>query len=149
MKLAKLLTEERVFLSLQATTCTEVMEELVGHLAEQGILLNGMRDRALEALRCREEEISTGVGCGVAIPHAYLEDLAEPVAVFGRSAEGVEFDACDHAPVHFVVMMLIPEAKRGQHLLTLADVGKRFLSCETRQALAAAPDAQTVLSILA
>ena len=88
------------------------------------------------------------MGCGVAIPHAYLEDLTEAVAIFGRSEAGIEFASCDHAPVHFVVMMLIPESKRGQHLMTLADVGKRFLSCEVRQALAAAKDESSVLEIL-
>lgn len=148
MKLAKILTEERVFLELQARTCGEVMEELVGHLVTDGTLLNGMREKALQALQCREDEVSTGVGCGVAIPHAYLEGIAEPVAIFGRSTEGVEFASCDHAPVHFVVMLLIPEDKKGQHLLTLADIGKRFLSCEVRQNLAEASDSQGVMEIL-
>ncbi|WP_411847453.1 PTS sugar transporter subunit IIA [Roseibacillus persicicus] len=147
MKLAKLLNEQRVFLDLNAKTCAEVMEELVGHLADQGVLLNGMRARALSALQCREDEISTGVGCGVAIPHAYLDDLEEPVAIFGRSEGGIDFSACDHAPVHFVVLLLIPEKKRGQHLLTLADIGKRFLSCETRKSLASAESKEAVLEI--
>ncbi|MGJ8723471.1 MAG: PTS sugar transporter subunit IIA [Roseibacillus sp.] len=148
MKLAQLLTEQRIFLDLNAKNCRELMEELVSHFTEQGLLQNGMREQAVAALKCREDEISTGVGCGVAIPHAYLEDLTEAVAIFGRSEAGIEFDSCDHAPVHFVVMMLIPESKRGQHLLTLADIGKRFLSCEVRQSLAAAPDKETVLEIL-
>lgn len=148
MKLAKLLNEQRVFLDLDSKNCGELMDELVNHFTGQGLLQNGMRDLAIEALKCREDEISTGVGCGVAIPHAYLENLEEAVAIFGRSEQGIEFDSCDHAPVHFVVMMLIPESKRGQHLLTLADIGKRFLSCEVRQSLAAATDKATVLDIL-
>ena len=121
----------------------------MNHFAEQGVLQNGMRAQTIKALQCREEEISTGVGCGVAIPHAYLEGLDEAVAIFGRSKEGVEFASCDHAPVHFVVMLLIPEDKRGQHLLTLADIGRRFLSCEVRQSLASAPDTESVMTILA
>ena len=148
MKLANLLNEQRIFLNLNSKNCSELMEELVSYFSEQGLLHNGMRERALTALKCREDEISTGVGCGVAIPHAYLEDLTEAVAIFGRSEAGIEFDSCDHAPVHFVVMMLIPESKRGQHLMTLADVGKRFLSCEVRQSLAAAQDEASVLEIL-
>lgn len=148
MKLVKLLNEQRVFLDLEAKTCGELMAELVNHFAEQGVLQNGMKDQALEALQCREDEISTGVGCGVAIPHAYLEELSEAIAIFGRSEAGIEFASCDHAPVHFVVMLLIPAEKRGQHLLTLADIGKRFLSCEVRQSLASAPDAGSVLQIL-
>lgn len=148
MKLVKLLNEQRVVLDLQSESCGELMAELVNHFVEQGVLQNGMKESALTALQCREEEISTGVGCGVAIPHAYLDELSEAVAIFGRSDAGIEFASCDHAPVHFVVMLLIPSEKRGQHLLTLADIGKRFLSCEVRQSLASAPDAGTVLQIL-
>ena len=148
MNLATLLNEERIFLDLKSQDCGEVMEELVTHFSDQGLLPNGMREQAVAALKCREDEISTGVGCGVAIPHAYLEDLTEAVAIFGRSEAGIEFASCDQAPVHFVVMMLIPESKRGQHLMTLADIGRRFLSCEVRQALAAAPDEAAVLEIL-
>ncbi len=124
------------------------MNELVDHLAEQGVLLNGMRDRALNALKFREGEVSTGVGCGVGLPHVYIEGLNDAIAVFGRSKSGIEFDACDHAPVHFVVMLLIPEEKKGQHLLTLADIGKRFLSCEVRTSLANAETQSEVLDIL-
>ena len=148
MKLAEILTEDRIFLNLKAGSCSCVMEELVDHFEAEGILLNGMRDQALNELQCRQDEISTGVGCGVAIPHAYLEEIAEPVAIFARSKEGIEFDSCDHAPVHFVIMLLIPKSKKGQHLLTLADIGKRFLSCDVRQSLAEATDKQTVMAIL-
>lgn len=148
MKLAQLLDEQRIFLELSSQTCHEVMQELVGYLDEQGALQEVTREVALEALHNREDEISTGVGCGVAIPHAYVDDLAEPLAIFGRSAEGVEFASCDNAPVRFVILLLIPEDKRGQHLLTLADIGKRFLSCEVRESLAQAQDRKTVLEVL-
>jgi len=148
MKLVELLSEQRVFLDLASSCSTEVMVELVDHLVDQGVLLNGLRDLALEKLCCREQEISTGIGCGVGLPHAYLEGLSEAVAVFGRSEEGIEFDSCDHAPVHFVVMLLIPEEKKGQHLLTLADIGKRFLSCEVRTSLGKAESKAEVLAIL-
>lgn len=148
MKLANLLSEQRIFLNLQAKTCGEVMAELVGHLGDQGVLTGHMQEDALDALQCREQEISTGVGCGVGLPHAYLNDLSEAVAVFGRSDEGIEFHACDHAPVHFVVLLLIPENKKGQHLLTLADIGRRFLSCEVRKSLASAGTCAEILEIL-
>lgn len=149
MKLVDLLTEQRVFLELTSGSCGEVIQELVGYLTEQGALAEENKESALQALQCREDEISTGVGCGVAIPHAYLAEIPEPLAIFGRSTEGVEFASCDNAPVHFVVLLLIPDEKRGQHLLTLADIGKRFLSSEVRQTLADAPDQKAVLEILA
>ncbi|MDP0490768.1 MAG: PTS sugar transporter subunit IIA [Verrucomicrobiota bacterium JB023] len=148
MKLANLLHEDQVVLKLHSRTCGEVMEELVDLLARQGKLHNGMRDRALKALQNRESQISTGIGCGVGLPHAYVEGLNEVLAVFGKSKAGLEFDSCDHAPVHFVVMLLIPEEEKTQHLLTLADIGKRFLSCETRKGLAAAGTPSEVISIL-
>ncbi len=149
MKLAELLDEERVFLDLRSQNCGELMDELVHYFVDLGIIHNEMCDQAVQALKCREEEISTGVGCGVAIPHAYLEGLEQAQAIFGRSEKGIDFASCDHAPVHFVVLLLIPEAKRGQHLLTLADIGKRFSSCEVRKSLAGATSKESILEVLA
>ena len=148
MKLAELLTEQLIYLDLKAETCTEVMSELVGNLEEQGVLSEELKQEALSALRCREEEISTGVGCGVGLPHAYLSGVTEAIAVFGRSEEGIEFASCDNAPVHFVVLLLIPEDKKGQHLLTLADIGRRFLSSEVRTSLGQAKSRAEILQIL-
>jgi mannitol/fructose-specific phosphotransferase system IIA component (Ntr-type) len=149
MKLTSLLNEQRVFLGLNAETSQEVMVELVDALVAGHDLPAELRDEALDALKTREEDISTGVGCGVGLPHAYLDNLSEAVAAFGRSREGIEFESCDHAPVHFVVLMLIPEDKKGQHLLTLADIGRSFLSCEVRQSLNEAATKEEILAILA
>jgi mannitol/fructose-specific phosphotransferase system IIA component (Ntr-type) len=149
MKLARLLNEQRVFLGLDAETSQEVMVELVDALVAGNDLAPELRDEALESLKSREADISTGVGCGVGLPHAYLENLSEAVAAFGRSQKGIEFASCDHAPVHFVVLMLIPEDKKGQHLLTLADIGRSFLSCEVRQSLNEATTKEEILAILA
>lgn len=148
MKLASLLNEQRIFLDLKSETSQEVMAELVEVLVSNGDLRSELRETALEVLQSRESDISTGVGCGVGLPHAYLDELEEPVAVFGRSAQGIEFASCDHAPVHYVVLMLIPEQKRGEHLMTLADIGRRFLSCEVRTSLQDASSPQQVIEIL-
>lgn len=135
-------------LDLKARDASEAMLELVEFLAERGVLVNGLKTKALEALQAREAQISTGVGCGVGLPHAYLDELSEPVAVFGRSDEGVEFCSCDHAPVHFVVMLLIPSSKQAQHLATLADVGKSFLKCEVRRELSEVSTPREVIEVL-
>lgn len=148
MKLASLLNEQRIFLNLGSETSQQVMNELVQSLVSVGDLPEALREPALKALKSRETDISTGVGCGVGLPHAYLDDLEEPVAAFGRSQQGIEFASCDHAPVHYVVLLLIPEQKKGQHLLTLADIGKRFLSCEVRTSLQEANTASEVIAIL-
>lgn len=148
MKLASLLNEQRIFLDLASETSEQVMTELVDCLISAGNLAPTFREPALAALKSREAEISTGVGCGVGLPHAYLEDLEEPVAAFGRSEQGIEFASCDHAPVHYVVLMLIPEHKKGEHLMTLADIGRRFLSCGVRTSLHEAETPDEVITIL-
>lgn len=148
MRLAHLLREDLMVLDLQARDSSGVMLELVEFLSEKGVLINGLKAKALEALEERESQISTGVGCGVGLPHAYLDELEEPVAVFGRSTDGIEFCSCDHAPVHFVVMLLIPASKRAQHLATLADVGKSFLNCEVRRELAEVESSRQVIEVL-
>jgi mannitol/fructose-specific phosphotransferase system IIA component (Ntr-type) len=101
----------------------------------------------LEALKTREEQVSTGVGYGVAIPHAFSEKLERVVAVFGRSQAGIDFEALDGKPVHFVILFLVPKKDYHLHLQTLAAIAKMFTNIEIRRRLGAAGDHQEILDI--
>ena len=68
----------------------------------------------------------SGVGSGVAIPHAFSEKLRHIIAVFGRSRQGINFDAIDDHPVHFVVLFLVPKEDYDLHLQTLAAIARMF-----------------------
>jgi Kef-type K+ transport system membrane component KefB/mannitol/fructose-specific phosphotransferase system IIA component (Ntr-type) len=100
-------------------------------------LLRGMRaDQVGQAVRQREETMGTGVGMGVAIPHARLEGLEEALVVFGFSEVGIDWNAIDDEPAHFVFLVLTPEDDDDSQLEILKAIGSAFLAESTRDELA-------------
>ena len=148
MNLASLLTVEQIVSEMQATERWPAIVELVEHLEKQQLLSGENREVILEALKQREDQSSTGIGSGVAIPHAFSDKLDHVVAVFGRSFEGVDFEAIDNAPVRFIVLFMVPQDQYRIHLRTLAAIAKTLTNGQIRQRLGQAKDAQEILSIL-
>lgn len=83
----------------------------------------------------REQSASTAVGKGIAVPHARLEGLAEPVIVLGLAREGLDFQALDAEPVRIVFLILTPKSDAGAQLEILSDISKTLRSEETREKL--------------
>jgi mannitol/fructose-specific phosphotransferase system IIA component (Ntr-type) len=149
MNLASLLTPDQVVLDMRADEHLPAIEELVDHLFSLGKLPTGLRDEVLQALKQREEQVSTGIGSGVAIPHAFSEKIDEVIGVFGRSKRGIDFAAPDNGPVHFVILFVVPRRDYQLHLQTLAAIAKRFTSSEVRKRLSEAMCRTDILKILA
>lgn len=149
MKLASLLTPDQVILDMHAEEHLPAIEELVDHLVEIGRLPAELREEVVGSLREREEQVSTGIGYGVAIPHAFSENLENVVTMFGRSKVGIDFEALDNSPVHFVILFVVPKKDYHLHLQTLAAIAKMFTNCEIRRQLAAAECRNEILNILA
>lgn len=148
MKLASLLTNDQVILDMKSKDHWPAIVELVEHLDKNEFLKGEDKDDVLEALQAREDQISTGIGSGVAIPHAFSEKLEHVVAVFGRSREGIDFESLDNAPVNFVLLFVVPKKDYHLHLQTLAAIAKLFNNCEVRQQLAEAETREEVIDIL-
>lgn len=149
MKLASLLTPDQVILDLEAEVCVEAIDGILDHLIAKELLPGSMRDEVCEALREREQQISTGIGYGVAIPHAFSESIDHVIACFARSKEGVEFESIDHAPVNYIVLFVVPQKDYNMHLQTLAAIAKMFNNCEVRQRLGEAATVEEILDIFA
>ncbi len=147
MNLASLLTEGQIIPELESTDHWDVIGELVDHLTDHGFLPARLRDDTLEALKEREEKISTGIGSGVAIPHAFSDQIDDVVAVFGRSREGINFEAVDNNPVHFIVLFVVPKSQHHLHLKTLAAIAKLFTRSEVRRQLGAAENREDILAV--
>ncbi|MEC8825798.1 MAG: PTS sugar transporter subunit IIA [Verrucomicrobiota bacterium] len=148
MTLAELLTPERVIAELQSGENLPAIEEMVARLVEVEALPESQKEPALEALRAREDQRSTGIGGGIAIPHAFLPDLEKVVAIFARSKPGVDFCALDRAPVHFIVLFIVPESQYTLHLKTLAAIAKILNSADTRKRLAEANNENEMIEVL-
>ncbi len=148
MKLGKLLDTDRILLDMKATEHLPAIVELVDLLTERGDIPKSNYDEILKALEEREALISTGIGSGVAIPHTFSDTLENVVAIFGRSKPGINFAAHDNAPVHFIILFIVPRTDYHLHLRTLAAIAKMFTNCEVRRQLAAANTREEILEIL-
>jgi mannitol/fructose-specific phosphotransferase system IIA component (Ntr-type) len=132
---------------MQATERYAAIAELVALLVERGQIRAEDSETVLTALRAREETMSTGIGFGIAIPHASSDRVGKVVAAFGRSTQGIEFEALDNAPVRFVVLFVVPKDQFQTHLRTLAAIAKFLNDRAVRERLGAATSAEEILQI--
>ncbi len=147
MKLSSLLSCKQVILDLEGEVCSDALAHMVDHLIARGCLSKSLRDEILDLLKEREGQVSTGIGSGVAIPHAFSDSVDHVVAAFGRSSEGVDFEAIDNSPVNLVMLLIVPETQHNMHLQTLAAIAKMFNNCSIRQQLHNAESIEQVLNI--
>jgi mannitol/fructose-specific phosphotransferase system IIA component (Ntr-type) len=106
------------------------------------------RERLLAAVLEREKIVSTGIGLGVAVPHAKIPEVAEFVVAYGRSREGIDFGSIDDRPVHHVVLIVGPPDRQQRYLQFLATVTLKLKQPELRKALEAAADAAGLFAVL-
>jgi nitrogen PTS system EIIA component len=147
MSLANLLSAEQIIPEMTATERWPAIVELIDLLTALGKIKPADRDSVLASLKQREETMSTGIGFGIAIPHCSSDRIDEVVASFGRSPNGIEFDALDNAPVRFVVLFIVPKNQFQTHLRTLASIAKFLNDRSIREQLASAQSAEEILAI--
>ena len=148
MKLVKLLSAEQIIAEMESAVHWEAITELVDRLVTCGLLASGVREATLEALKERERLVSTGIGGGVAIPHAFSDEVEEVVAVLGRSRAGIDFEAVDREPVHVIVLFVVPRKNYQLHLRTLAAIAKMFNGQDITRRILDATDCDEILAIL-
>lgn len=147
MTLASLLSEDQIIPEMAATDRWQAIEEIVDRLVRDKRLDAGHRDEALASLRHREETMSTGIGFGIAIPHASCDAVHEVTACFGRSKSGIDFESLDGKPAHFIVLFLVPKDQFQTHLRTLAAIAKFLNDPAVRSGLSEATDAKSILAV--
>ena len=143
--LAELVPPAHVLAGQRAADKTALLRLLAGLAAQAA-----GRDQAslAAALVARESLGSTGIGGGLALPHARLAGLGASMGWLVRLARPVAFDAVDGAPVDLVVMLLSPEADNAGHLAALAAVSRRLRQSEVAAAIRAAPDTAAMRAAL-
>ena len=146
MRIREFLKAELVVADLQADgkdVALQRLAELFVHHASVGQLSS---DDVAAALLTRERLGSTGVGEGVAIPHAKIAGLGELVACFARLPAGVPFDSIYQQPVYLIFGLLVPENSAGMHLKALARISRLLKRPEFRQSLLAARSGEEIFS---
>ena len=131
--------------TVRADTKAAILDQLATRFAE----VYGL-DRAavLERIEQREQLGSTGFGRGFAIPHAHIEGLHRPVAVFLRLQAPVDFEAVDSLPVDLIFGLLSPETAGSSHLQALAAISRMTRDERMHEALVRAPDAEALYGLL-
>jgi arginyl-tRNA synthetase len=121
--------------TLKATEKCGAIEELVEQLVSQKKIQPEDKDAVLNSIRSREETMSTGVGFGIAIPHASSDRVKSAVTAFGRSSQGIDFASLDNVPVHFIVLFVVPKDQFQTNLRALTDIAKFLNDCSVRESL--------------
>jgi mannitol/fructose-specific phosphotransferase system IIA component (Ntr-type) len=146
--LSELLEPSAIKLHLAGKNQDEVLAELVGQISEIADRPDA-RQTLIKALNEREQLHSTGIGDGVALPHARngLVGLVDhPIVVFGRHDTGIPYGAIDGAPARIFFLLIAPTVT--QHLGILARLGRILRNPKLRSALLAADTPQKVISLV-
>jgi len=146
LRLADCLREDLVLWDLP---CTDKASLLTALAVEVALRVPEVDEQDLtERLLEREGEQTTGVGGGLAVPHATLAGLERPLLVVGRTHERMEFDAVDAQPIDVVFLLLTPPAATRQHLRLLARLARIFAPEEMLERLRAAKGPKELFEIL-
>jgi len=130
---------------LKAKTKKQLLQELSARAAP----LTGLPERDIfEVLLQRERLGSTGLGQGIAIPHAKLQGLKHIVGVFARLVEPIDFDAVDGQNVDIVFLLLAPAAAGADHLTALARISRLLREGSAVEKLRASKDAAALYAVL-
>jgi nitrogen PTS system EIIA component len=145
MKISDLLSPNDVMIDVRASNKRQLLQELAAKAADS----MGLRvDRVAPDLLKREELGSTGIGHGVAIPHARLPDVQRPYGLLARLKAPIEFDAIDGQAVDIVFVLLLPAAAENGQIGALAQVARTLRPAENLARLRAARNTSELYSAI-
>ncbi|MDR1470427.1 MAG: PTS sugar transporter subunit IIA [Spirochaetaceae bacterium] len=139
--LSEIFNERSIKLHLEADTKEAVFRELIETMA--GVHPELSKTEILLAIQDRERKMSTAVASDVAVPHGYYPGTNGVFGAIGISKNGIEYNALDNEPVHFVFLLVMGESAREEHLRTL----NRVLSLIHSGALVSMRRAKTVREV--
>ncbi|AWN16494.1 PTS sugar transporter subunit IIA [Salinisphaera sp. LB1] len=138
MNIADIVAPDRVQLAADVQSKKRALEQLADILAEGTPYLTAAD--VFNGLIGREKLGSTGVGDGVAIPHARLKGIDECIGAFIRLPQGVDFETTDEQPVDLIFGLLVPEDATDEHLKLLRQLAEIFSETDTLSELRDAGD---------
>ncbi len=146
MKLSQFCGTNLIELDIKSTTIQDVIQEIADLLANSEKV--GSSEDVRKALLEREELASTGIGFGVALPHARSKSVRGLTIAFGRSEKGIDFASIDHNLVHLFFAIVVPESAVNTHLTALGKLSYLLKDKENRELLLNATFPQEVLDLM-
>lgn len=133
MKITELLKKDTIIANLKSSTKSEVIDELINKLDSANRLND--KEEYKKAILKREEQFSTGIGDGIAIPHAKTAAVKTPALAFGLSKEGIDYDSLDGNNAYIFFMIAASEGAHNDHLDTLSRLSSMLINEDFRKKL--------------
>jgi len=146
MNITEILNVNLIKLELNSKTKEDVITEMATILDENGKLLD--KNIYIKAVKDREKEFSTGIGMGIAIPHGKSSGVKEAALVFGRSANGIDYQSMDDELAHLFFLIAVPEESSDEHLKILSQLSRKLMHKDLRESLMKATSPEEVITLL-
>lgn len=146
MKIQDILQKNSIITNLEPSDKTGLLTQMGKYLASLYDLKD--QDLIVRKILDREAEMSTGIGYGIAIPHARIEGIERVYMVAGRIVKGIDFNAIDEQPVHLLFMMLSPANASNQYTQLLSSLSRIMSYEEIRSSLIETEDSGKFLDII-
>ncbi|MFV2056637.1 MAG: PTS IIA-like nitrogen regulatory protein PtsN [Thiohalomonadales bacterium] len=147
MEIHDILSPDRIVCDLDASSKKRALEKISDMLSNDSSLDIAPQE-VCESLIAREKLGSTGIGCGVAIPHGRLKSANKTLAAFVRLHKGIDYDAIDNKEVDLIFALLVPENSTEDHLQILAELAEMFSNSEILEKLRNTNDSQSLCQVL-
>jgi len=146
LKISDHLKLEAIMMEIKAKEKIAAINELVAHMVKYKLVSDG--NEFIKALAKRENLESTGIGDGIAIPHARTNAVEDLVLAFARSPKGIDFSSIDGKPSHIIFLIASPEGKKSEYILALAKLSRLLRKHAVRDLLRQAKDPEEIMDIV-
>ncbi|MGT2711686.1 PTS fructose transporter subunit IIABC [Streptococcus oriscaviae] len=145
MKIQDVLRKEVMLLDLQSTSKEAVIDEMIANLVDKGIVTDF--DVFKAGIMNREAQTTTGLGDGIAMPHAKNAAVKEATVLFAKSKKGVDYESLDGQPTDLFFMIAAPEGANDTHLAALAELSKYLMKPDFADKLRNVSSPEGVLAV--
>lgn len=148
MKLSDIICFDAIVAQLKSKQRDDVIRELVDALCRNGKIPKDSSNTIAKAVIKRENEASTGIGKGVAVPHVKSPTVKDPVAAIGCSPEGLDFSSLDKQPVYSVLLLISPADNPDKHLQAMETLFRNLHKDDFRRFLRQAQSVEEIREII-
>lgn len=143
--ISKFLNKDLININIQGNDKLSIITELIDIAFDKGYIKD--RQLVLDAVLEREKSMTTGIGGGIAIPHAKCNDSDSIVLVVGIKKDGVDFDSLDSKPTKLFFLIISPKQLIGPHIQLLAEIGRKCNNLELKEKLIDSLSAEDFITI--
>jgi len=148
MKLSDIVCLDGIVAQLKSRQRDDVIRELVTALCKSGKITKDSAETITKTVIKRENEASTGIGKGVAVPHVKCPKIKDPIAAVGCSSDGLDFSSLDKQPVYSVILLISPADNPDKHLQAMETVFRNLQKDDFRRFLRQAQSAEEIQEII-